>query len=186
MLRFLLDESLCCAKAPSQKPYAMAIGVFDGMHKGHKKIISTLTSKAKDLNYTPCVFTFDRNPKDLFYTLNQKSIQTQEERLSELERMGVECVFQIQFTQKVKAITGAEFMSKICKNFPVKILVCGKDFSIGCPPGKFGIKEASSFLDDVVVVDDVCIGKNRISSTQIRNAIEKSGSLTDEIIKTYF
>ena len=44
-----------------------AIGVFDGIHAGHRKVIDALLEEAAENNSSSCIITFDRNPKDEVY-----------------------------------------------------------------------------------------------------------------------
>lgn len=154
------------------------IGMFDGVHMGHKKILSFLKEKATDLNLRPIVITFNKHPRhvlkndaDAFKLLN-----TEEERYQLLENYGINDVIEIDFTPEIASLSTYDFSKRyLLELLNIKALVLGYDNMFGNKKindfqriyelGKdynFTIFEASSY-----VYNDI-----HVSSTQIRKALE--------------
>ena len=153
------------------------IGMFDGVHMGHKKILSFLKAKATELNLRPIVITFNKHPRhvlkndaDTFKLLN-----TEEERYQLLENYGINDVVEIDFTPEIASLSTYDFSKRyLLELLNIKGLVLGYDNMFGNKKindfqriyelGKnynFTIFEASSYI-----YNDI-----HVSSTQIRNAL---------------
>lgn len=153
------------------------IGMFDGVHMGHKKILSFLKAKATELNLCPIVITFNKHPRhvlkndaDTFKLLN-----TEEERYQLLENYGINDVVEIDFTPEIASLSTYDFSKRyLLELLNIKGLVLGYDNMFGNKKindfqriyelGKnynFTIFEASSYI-----YNDI-----HVSSTQIRNAL---------------
>ena len=156
----------------------VTIGMFDGVHMGHKKILSFLKEKAMEFNLRPVVITFNKHPRhvlkndaDAFKLLN-----TEEERHQLLENYGINDVVEIDFTPEIASLSTYDFSKRYLLGLlNIKALVLGYDNMFGNKKindfqriyelGKnynFAIFEASSY-----VYNDI-----HVSSTQIRKALD--------------
>jgi riboflavin kinase/FMN adenylyltransferase len=125
-------------KNPSaNQPLAIALGNFDGVHKGHKKIIEALVKSAKENNIPPAILTFEPHPAKLFKPdLKNYRLTTLEEKKLILESLGIEQLYVIKFDANFAQITADEFIKNILiENLNSKIVFTGDDFSFGYKRG---------------------------------------------------
>lgn len=112
---------------------AATIGVFDGIHAGHRQVIKRLIFDAKFFHLASMVITFDRQPRQLFDPqFHPQLLMTQEEKEWELERLGVDFLVVLPFTKEVASLSAHDFMAKILKEkLNVKALQIGYDNRFG-------------------------------------------------------
>src|SRR6266571_4370170 len=112
------------------RPIVITIGNFDGIHKGHQRLMHELQSMAGALECTPVVVTFF--PHVLTVIRPEMFVQyltTLEEKLALLRQFGgIADSIVIHFTPEVAAMSAQEFMDDLCAHFTVKGLVVGADF----------------------------------------------------------
>ena len=123
---------------------AATIGVFDGVHAGHQQVIKRLISDAEFHHLASMVITFDRQPRQLFDPQFQPQLlTTQEEKEQELERLGVEFLVVLPFTEEIASLSAHDFMAQILKKrLNVKLLQIGYD-------NRFGHDRTEGFEDYV-------------------------------------
>lgn len=172
------------------KTRAIALGYFDGVHKGHCAVLQTAVSYEK-IGLTPCAFTFILNDKELqFKKSKANAVQTIEQRQNCIEKLGIKEMFCPNFSEFMN-LTPNEFAEDILiKKYKAKVICCGEDFRFG--------KGASA---DVNVLKEICLKNNvelkiippvllngeKISSTKIRNAIECGNvKLAYELLGRYY
>ena len=155
----------------------MTIGTFDGVHIGHQKIINQLNEEAEKINGESVLFTFYPHPRMVLYPESHgiKLIQTQEEKLAKLEKMGLKNCIVFPFTFEFSRMTALEFVRDFLVNqLHVKKLVIGYDHQFGKN------REGSlQFLKDicdtyefeVIEIPAQDIDEVNVSSTKIREAI---------------
>ena len=112
---------------------AATIGVFDGVHAGHRQIIKHLVSTAKFPHLASMVITFDRQPRQLFDPqFRPQLLTTQEEKEREIERLGVDFLVVLPFTKEMAQLSARDFMAQILKEkLNVKSLQIGYDNRFG-------------------------------------------------------
>ena len=151
---------------------AVSLGFFDGIHKGHQKIIK----KAVDnKNAVSTVFTFNQNPLQNLKGTAPARIITNEQKINLLNEIGVELLLSVDF-KKVKNLTAEEFVKKVLvEKLNAKYVYCGFNFTFGkggCADTKV-LKELCNAYDvNVEVIQPVIINKETVSSTYIRKLIE--------------
>lgn len=156
----------------------LTIGTFDGVHLGHQKILQKLNDEAKKIGGESVLLTFYPHPRMVLFPDSHglKLIQTQEEKISKLERMGLQNLIILPFTKEFSNLTAAEFVRDYLVNqINVKKLVIGYDHQFG--KNREGTLEflkniSSSYNFDVVEISAKEIDEVNISSTKIRKAIE--------------
>lgn len=154
-------------------PVAATIGVFDGLHLGHKALISRVVSKAPVC--TPVAFTFSDNPKK-FTKLNgyAGSIFTLQQKLSALDEAGIELCVLIDFSTNFSKLAGSEFVLTLVRSFGVQSFVVGSDFKCGhrlSTDAEALRTIAISLGADAVIVEPVMVEGEIVSSSRIRSAI---------------
>ena len=159
---------------PNRK-LAIALGYFDGIHIGHKKIINTLVSQARLKGLKTAVITFDKNPADYFNEKQTLSIQTFKDRQLIMNSLGVDYLYELDF-EKFKELTAQEYLKNILiENFEPEIIVVGYNHTFG--KEKSGnpalLKEFSSKYgyECIIIPEQKYQDKEEISSTIIRKRI---------------
>lgn len=102
---------------------ALALGCFDGVHIGHKAVISSAVNYAREMGTKSAVITFSKNPLELFSSQEFKYIVTKDDRREHIEDLGVDYLFELNFTREMSKLSGQEYLENILiKNFkPISI-----------------------------------------------------------------
>ena len=112
-------------------PSAASIGTFDGLHRGHQLVISTLTAAAADRRLRPLVFSFDRHPLSVIDPRRAPSILMRPERRDrKLAELGV-LPLCVHFTPEIQHLSSKEWMRILRDIFGVRLLVIGYDNTFG-------------------------------------------------------
>ena len=158
------------------KKLAIALGYFDGIHIGHKKIISQLVQQAKLKGVKSAIITFDKNPADYFNNNPTPNIQTYKDRQIILTSLGVDYLYELDF-EKYKDIDAHDYLHNILiKNFEPEIIIVGYNHTFG--KNKSGnpslLKEyATKYKYECIIVPEQKYkDKEEISSTHIRKRIK--------------
>lgn len=116
----------------SQKA-VVAIGNFDGVHKGHKAIIAETKEKAKELETASALMTFEPHPlKELKPGMDPFLIHHPSTKLRLIAETHINSVFQIHFSKSLSLLTGEQFVKQILIDaFAVSHIVVGSDFVFG-------------------------------------------------------
>lgn len=108
------------------------IGFFDGMHEGHKYVISQVTKLAEKRGDGSIVFTFDRHPASLFCPeIAPKLLLTPEEKMEKIAACGVEDVVMFEFDEELASLTAKEFLLILKEDYAVNTLLLGYDNHFG-------------------------------------------------------
>ena len=91
---------------------AVAIGKFDGLHLGHRRLLHEILDQ-KQKGLAACVFTFDPAPAVLFGHSDGRELMTKEEKRAILERMGVDILIEFPLTMQTAAIPAETFVAEI-------------------------------------------------------------------------
>ena len=118
-------------KIPSE--CAATIGVFDGVHAGHQKIILQMKSDAMQAGLKSMVITFDRQPRELFVAnYCPQVLTTLKEKLFRLSIYDVDYIVVLPFTMELAQLSAREFMQQVLKDkLNVKLLRLGYDNRFG-------------------------------------------------------
>ncbi len=159
-----------------QTSLALSIGMFDGVHLGHQKIIEQLKKVSQKKQLESALLTFWPHPRTFFNPIDDlKLLNSIEEKTYFLEKHGVQNLFLKEFDAEFRNLTGEEFVKKILiEKLRVKHLIIGHDHTFGKnKSGDFQLLEkmAPEFGFEVQQVEAVDFGEKHISSTQIRNAL---------------
>mgnify|MGYP000033981547 FL=1 len=155
----------------------ITIGTFDGVHIGHQKIINQLNEEADKINGESVLFTFFPHPRMVLYPESHgiKLIQTQEEKMAKLEKMGLKNCIVFPFTFEFSRMTALEFVRDFLVNqLHVKKLVIGYDHQFGKNREgslKFLKEICETYEFEVIEIPAQDIDDVNVSSTKIREAI---------------
>ncbi|MBZ5200207.1 bifunctional riboflavin kinase/FAD synthetase [Planomicrobium chinense] len=161
-------------------PISMALGFFDGVHKGHQRVIGEAIAQAQKRQVKSAVMTFDPHPslvlggrkEEVFY------ITPMQQKLEILENMGLDICFVVRFTSDFAQLTPEQFIETFIKELNAVHVTAGFDFSFGSK-GKGNMKvmeEAGRGLFSVTTIEKQVDAEEKISSTRIRSLL-KSGDV---------
>ncbi|MDU3337804.1 bifunctional riboflavin kinase/FAD synthetase [Paraclostridium bifermentans] len=153
----------------------VTIGNFDGIHKGHIKLIKEAVKEAKTKNYKSVVFTFKNHPMRYFRADSIKHIITNEEKVKIFEDLGVDIVFMIPFDEYMTKISATDFVKTILhEKLKCKMVIVGHDFTFARnKEGNASLLESlgKNYNMKVKVIEPIKIKGRRVSSSYIRNLI---------------
>ena len=110
----------------------LTIGIFDGVHLGHQKILSSLRERAKENNLISMVLTFSEHPDKLLHKKPILLIQTLNQRLETIEKFGIDKTIIINFTKHIYSMTPREFVKKILVDkLKIEEIFIGENFRFG-------------------------------------------------------
>ena len=154
----------------------VAIGKFDGIHRGHQYLLKYLEDYRKD-GYKIVIFTFDPSPAAFFSKQEYKGVTTRDEKRHIFERLGVDVLIEYPLTKESAGISPEDFIEDILiGRLHVKCVVCGKDFTFGREgKGNTALLQAygSRRGFEVKVCEKVKQDGVEISSSLIRSVIEE-------------
>lgn len=155
----------------------VALGNFDGVHLGHKRILDFVTQKAGELGLLSFVLTFSPHPENILGKRQIKMIQTLEQRLEEIARFGIHASLVVPFDKKFSNLTPCEFIQKIVVDLlKAKVVVVGENFRFG--KGRRGDialfqKFAPRFNIQVFSLLAVTMNTRKVSSSLIRKFLQE-------------
>ena len=163
------------------KKYYIALGVFDGVHLGHQKLIRLTVDKARKNDGISMVATFDPHPDKI---INPESnvflLTTLEERINLIKELGVDVFLVIKFNKMMSKIPPEDFISKILvDNLLVKELFVGFNYKFGFQgKGNTDIltKYSKYYNFKTNILKPIAVNNTIISSTRIKDYI-KSGEI---------
>lgn len=155
---------------------AITLGKFDGLHRGHQKLINHVLEIGKG-GYETVIFTFDVSPLIKLGNKKLKNLLTNEERRELAESWGIDYLIECPFTDAVVQMEAEEFVTKfLVERLHVAAVVVGTDFHFGhnrtgTPQLLQKMGETYGFTVDIM--DKETDGQRVISSTYVREELEK-------------
>ncbi len=160
---------------------ALTIGNFDGVHRGHQAMLALLRSEAQHRQLPSCVMTFEPHPRDHFARLSghperaPARIATLRDKLSELERCGVQQVIVARFDSRFAALSPQDFISRVLqKGLGAKYVLVGDDFCFGAKrAGDYAMLDQAGQAGgfDVARMMSYEVHGHRVSSSAVRAAL---------------
>ncbi|MEE8620108.1 MAG: bifunctional riboflavin kinase/FAD synthetase [Dehalococcoidia bacterium] len=163
------------ASVTPQGETLLTIGVFDGVHAGHRYLLKKLQERAAERNLLSGVVTFSPHPQSVLHPRSQLPWLTSlDDRVGAFKKLGVNIVSVLTFTPKVARLSAWEFISLIKKNLGMRGILVGPDFALG--KGKEGNIDLLRSLGcemgfSVDVIPPFKINGEIVSSTLIRRAL---------------
>ena len=160
------------------RPSAATIGNFDGVHRGHEMVISTLISAANERQVKSTVVTFDPLAKEFFAPQHSVRLHTLEQRILRIEELGVDQVLVLPFDKKLAALSPKKFVDDVLvSGLGLVYLSVGDDFKFG--QNREGDFEYLSLAGqnngfDVQAHETYTIDGERVSSGRLREALKMS------------
>lgn len=162
--KFSLENTVVC------------LGKFDGVHAGHRQLLSCVRKECKKYGYSSAVFTFQMHPNTLLGNSRQKLLTTAEEKEELLKKEGIDTMIAYPFTEQTAAMEAGDFVRDILNGrCNAKIIVVGEDFCFGKNrKGDVALLEKLSgeYGYQVHAIKKVELNGAVVSSTRIRECIE--------------
>jgi len=155
---------------------ALAIGNFDGLHLGHKKILSAVVREAAEKNCLSGVLTFSPHPEKTFGSEKICMIQTLDQRIARIAAFGLDLILVAPFNRDLARLSGKDFIHKVLvKKLKARSVVVGPDFRFG--KGRRGDisalrKFGKQLWFDVLVIPPVRKKSLVVSSSAIRELLK--------------
>lgn len=154
----------------------LTLGVFDGLHLGHQRIMEKVVSRAKAIGAVPTAITFDPHPRAVLHPENAPPLlQTLDQRLANFAFLGIEQAIVIRFDKAFAAQDAETFLHDIVhERLQAKEVYLGKGFFFGKNRGgniellRKMSRELGFFADEV---SEVTLRGTRISSSKIRHLL---------------
>jgi riboflavin kinase/FMN adenylyltransferase len=163
------------------RPVRIALGNFDGVHLGHRKLLGQLVAKCKAKAESSVVVTFSPHPAQFFgRNKDFRKIDTPTVQQAIFRDLGVDATLELAFNEQLASLTGDEFVDSFLKILRVREILVGEDFRFG--------KARASGLDtlqangksrgfDVTVVKTVETDGAAVSSSRLRALIAHDGDM---------
>jgi riboflavin kinase / FMN adenylyltransferase len=162
---------------PRHQGSVVTIGTFDGIHRGHQALIRRLLEQGDRLSRPAMMLTFEPMPREYLAAANPPARLTSwRERWRALQRTGLSTVLQLRFGESLRCLSGEDFARLLARDLKTPAVVVGHDFRFGRNGEANGpmLTEAGRRLGfEVIVVPPVLIDGERVSSSQIRSALEQ-------------
>lgn len=161
---------------PEDRGASAAIGNFDGVHLGHQAVIDIARNYAEKLDCPLGVVTFEPHPRHYFAPdAPAFRLMGAESRASQLQKIGVEKLYELNFNNILSNLTAEEFASNVIRDgLGLKHVVVGADFHFG--KGRSGtaadlVRFGDQMGFGVTVAELIEVGNGQVSSTAIRHAL---------------
>ncbi len=166
MLRIFGNANTC--KSP-QRPAIVTIGMFDGVHLGHIKVIEEVVSSAKAQDALSMAITFDIHPRKILGNA-PAMICSLEHRLQLLSNLGLDAVWIISFTKEFSKVTAQEFTeSYLLERLNTQMVILGENGNYGYHgEGSIGFLQTNYPQIKAICIPRVIIDGTPVSSSQIR------------------
>lgn len=160
---------------------AAALGKFDGIHRGHRKLLERILEQKKK-GLKAVVFTFEPSPTAFFKKCKIKELSTRKEKEALFEQMGVDVLIEFPLNEQTAAMDATRFVKEVLvKKMNVGYIAAGTDLSFGYRgAGNAGLLKSlsESYGFEVEIIEKVCYEGREISSSYIREEIEKGNMET--------
>lgn len=160
---------------------ALTIGNFDGVHRGHQAMLALLNNEAQHRGVPSCVMTFEPHPRDYFAAVLRKPelaparIATLRDKLTELERCGVNQCVVLPFDARLSSQAPSDFINEVLvKGLGVRYVLVGDDFRFGARrAGDYAMLDASGTHHgfEVARMNSYEVHGLRVSSSAVREAL---------------
>ena len=165
-----------------QEDLFLTIGNFDGIHKGHQKVLNYLTYNAKISKIKSAILSFSPHPKIFFNNEKNFLINSKEKKISILKNLNIDYLIDLRFDDKLTQLSFNEFEQNILlKKLSIKKLYLGEDFRYGNKrKGNLETLRSLCSTSDIKLEELQLLNHNssdeKISSSNIRQLL-KSGEI---------
>lgn len=166
----------------SERGSVVTIGAFDGLHRGHMALIDRTRAVAARLARPAMMITFEPMPREFLAPEDPPARLTDlRERWHILQESGLRALCVLRFDADLRSMTGERFIELLARDFAVSAVIVGHDFRFG----RGGATSAAvlelagrEYGFSVEIVPPVLCGATRVSSSEIRGALERGDFTT--------
>ena len=166
-----------CSPQDARRPTALALGSFDGLHAGHRRVIGQAIDGAAAV---PTVVSFWPHPREVLFGEARLRLDLPSEKLKLLQPLGIEQLVLVPFTRELSRLSAEEFVNTVLLDtLQAQRIAVGANFRFGNNrSGDADVLQrvAAARGVEVLVTEIVEDGNGRMSSSRIRAALE-SGDL---------
>ncbi len=165
----------------SDTPTVLTIGAFDGVHLGHQHLIRSVVESARASGRRAALVTFFPHPSVVLGRAAPFYLTSNEEKLAQLEPLGLDLVVVIEFTPQTAQIRAAQFINMLLENLTLREMWIGPDFALGYQrEGNVEFLKAMSVERGYTVhtIEPVLLDGQPVSSSRIRAAL-KAGRMRE-------
>lgn len=160
---------------PALSASVATLGVFDGVHVGHQRLLGDVLAESRRLKIPSVVVTFDPHPNTVLGQGPQPCITSPAHRLRLIDALGLDVCLVLRFSDKLAAMTAQEFARTVLRDMlGAELLIVGPDCRFG-KDARGDIAMLQGMSDELGlrcrVADPVYVGGHVVSSTAIRRAI---------------
>lgn len=155
------------------------IGNFDGVHLGHRRVLEQVKAKATELGLPSVAITFEPQPREFFAGKQAPPRLTRfDEKVRLLQAEQIDRVLCLTFNKRLQSMSAEAFIDELLlKGLAVEHFVVGDDFRFGCDRAgdyKMLCEAGEKYGFSVVGTETFLMNGERVSSSRIRNALEKN------------
>ncbi|MFB9769303.1 riboflavin biosynthesis protein RibF [Lactiplantibacillus modestisalitolerans] len=158
-------------------PVVLALGFFDGVHRGHQRVVAAARKIATDRQAKLAVMTFDRHPSVVFQHADPDHVRyltTVAQKTALMAELGVDYLYVLQFDATVGALAPQAFVDQLIVGLRAQTVVAGFDYTYG-PAEIANMRLLGGYAKgrfEVVEVPKAELDAQKISSTRIRRALD--------------
>lgn len=159
------------------RPSAVTVGVFDGVHRGHRHLVAALLEEARRESLAAVAITFNPHPRTVLRPGSAVTYLTSlEERVELLHSLGLDAVGVLAFTSELAQLEPREFLGLLVDELDMRLLLVGPDFAFG--RNRAGTLEVSRKVGEklgfrVEVASMLNEGGEKVGSTAVRQALAR-------------
>jgi len=163
------------ASVSPQKETIITIGVFDGVHAGHRYLLERLRRQAINRSLLSAVVTFDPHPQSVLHPNKPLAyLSNLEDRINTFRELGIDVIAVLTFSPDVAKLTARQFMYLVKRQLKMRHLMVGSDFTLG--QDRHGNAQLLSALGremkfGVEIIPPYTVNGEVVSSTLIRQAL---------------
>ena len=162
---------------PLTRPVILTIGNFDGLHRGHKRILRTVITRAREEGGTSVVVTFEPHPMKVLHPEGAPAlVQTLAQKRDILAHLGIEVLVEVPFTVEFGQASAESFARALAQKLQPKEIYIGEDFRFGHDrEGDIGLLQSlqGELGFKATAFPKLKVDKEEVSSTRIRHLLLK-------------
>lgn len=160
----------------TESPIVLALGMFDGVHVGHRRLLDETVRLAHKYNASPTVMTFVNHPSEIISPRNiPKLLTTVREKAMLASDCGIRQMILLWFDEMFSVLSPTDFIESYIMGLNVKAVVCGYNYCFGknAAGNAYMLKsELEKYDVETSVIDNTEINGKTVSSTNIRSMVQ--------------
>lgn len=161
---------------------AVAIGTFDGLHLGHRRVVDAVVAAARAHSCPAVLLSFDRHPLHVIQPAQAPGrLLRKQDRYGLLATFGIDVLLELAFSQQLAETSATEFLERLARGRSRLLFAAGRDFRFGRDQrgeGALPTRTGDGVRIESVIVEDLSSEGDKISSTRIRHLLEQ-GQVAD-------